>query len=394
MQEVTLKPGREKSLKNRHPWIFSGAIARTPQSVQTGETISIKSATGEFLAWGAISPESQIILRIWSFDPNEVIDDAFIFARVKEAILRRQRLTNSGVTDARRVIYGENDGLPGVIADQYASWLVVQFLSAGAEMHRKAIVAALDQLIPNEGIYERSDVDVRQKEGLPARAGLLKGDSVPPEIIIQENGLKLGLNIATGHKTGYYLDQRDNRAVIREFANDQEVLNCFSYSGGFGLFALDGGAKQVTAIDSSSDALGLNRRNLALNGLDSEKMELLQGDVFKWLRHYRDEGRQFDLIILDPPKFVENQKQLERGLRGYKDINWLAFRLLRPGGILFTFSCSGRVNDALFQKVVAGAALDAGRDAKIIRYLHQGEDHPVALNFPEGAYLKGLICQC
>jgi 23S rRNA (cytosine1962-C5)-methyltransferase len=280
-----------------------------------------------------------------------------------------------------------------LIIDRYADWLVCQFLSAGSEHWKNTIVELLQELFPGLSIYERSDVSVREKEGLPSRCGVLAGTEPPEHVEINENGMRLLVDIKGGHKTGYYLDQRDSRLAVRQWAEGRDVLNCFSYTGGFGVAALLGGAKHVLQMDSSEPALEIARKNAELNGLDPAASEYMCGDVFKELRRFRDSRRDFDLIILDPPKFIESRSQLEGGARGYKDINLLAFKLLRPGGLLFTFSCSGLMEMPLFQKIVADSALDAGRNGQILAVLNQSPDHPIALNFPEGAYLKGLLCR-
>jgi 23S rRNA (cytosine1962-C5)-methyltransferase len=294
---------------------------------------------------------------------------------------------------ALRLVNAESDGLPGVIVDRYGEYLVCQFLSVGAEYWRREIVTLLADLMPFAGIYERSDVDVREKEGLPLATGVLAGSPPPDLIEIDEYGVRFAVDVRSGHKTGFYLDQRDNRALVAEYAEGREVLNGFAYTGAFGVWALRGGAVKVTNVESSAAALDLARRNVELNGFDAERVENVAGDVFHVLRQYRDARRQFDLIVLDPPKFADSRSQIEKASRGYKDINLLAFKLLRPGGLLFTFSCSGLVTPDLFQKIVAGAALDSGRDVQIVRRMTQAPDHPVALNFPEGEYLKGLVCR-
>jgi 23S rRNA (cytosine1962-C5)-methyltransferase len=389
MISVILKRGREKSVLQRHPWIFSGAIGRVDGNPSSGETVSICAADGKPLALAAWSPESQIAARIWSFNPSETIDADFFRAKLQNAFAARPRINSNAV----RLVASESDGLPGLIVDRYADWLVCQFLSAGSEHWKNTIVELLQELFPGLSIYERSDVSVREKEGLPLRCGVLAGSEPPDQVEITENGMRLLVDIKAGHKTGYYLDQRDSRLAVRDWAEGRDVLNCFSYTGGFGVSALLGGAKHVLQMDSSEPALDIAKKNADLNGLDPEKSEYICGDVFKELRRFRDSRRDFDLIILDPPKFVESRGQLEKGARGYKDINLLAFKLLRPGGLLFTFSCSGHMEMPLFQKIVADAALDAGRSAQILSVLHQAPDHPVALNFPEGAYLKGLLCR-
>jgi len=391
--KIRIKKDREKSLLRWHPWLFSGAIEKVVGEPQAGETVELRAHDGRFLGRGAWSPQSQIIVRIWSFDEHEVIDADFFRRRLSQAIAQRETLFNPDVTDAVRLVNAESDGLPGLIVDRYGDYLVMQFLSAGAEFWREAIVQALADLKPVAGIYERSDVDVRGKEGLPLRQGLLWGSEPPEFITIHENSRRLLVDVRKGHKTGFYLDQRDNRQKITEFAAGREVLNCFAYTGGFAVAALSAGAAKVTNVESSADALEVLNRNVTLNGFDPAKVGNLTEDVFQTLRKFRDQGRSFDLIVLDPPKFAESKSQLERASRGYKDINLLAFKLLRPGGVLFTFSCSGQMAPELFQKIVADAALDAGKTAQIILRLSQSADHPTALSFPEGHYLKGLVCR-
>ncbi len=393
MAKVILKPGREESLLRRHPWIFSGAVARMDDVAVTGETVAVHASDGRWLARGAWSPQSQIRLRIWSFDEEAEVNRDFFLHRMEKAVKVRTDLHLSSVTTAYRLVNAESDALPGLIVDRYGDFLVCQFLSAGAEYWKMAIVSCLEDIFPGNTVYERSDADVRHKEGLLPVKGLLSGEMPPPMVEIHENGIHYLVDILNGHKTGFYLDQRDNRAHITGYTEHADVLNCFSYSGGFGLAALKGGAAAVINVDSSGEALNLAEKNASLNGIPSGVMENRTGDVFQVLRLFRDSARQFDVVVLDPPKFVSSMQQMDKGLRGYKDINLLALKLLRPGGFLFTFSCSGLVNDILFQKIVAGAALDAGRDVQVIAYLSQAADHPVALNFPEGRYLKGLLCR-
>ncbi|MBP9005336.1 MAG: class I SAM-dependent methyltransferase [Candidatus Marinimicrobia bacterium] len=390
--KVLIKKDREKSLLRHHPWLFSGAIERIEGEPQLGETVELRAHDGRFLGFGAWSPKSQIAVRIWSFNPEEEINADFFRRKLSLAVKRRESLFEPNKTDAVRLVNAESDGLPGLIVDRYNGYLVVQFLSAGAEFWRETIVSALTEICPVTGIYERSDVEVREKEGLELRRGLLQGNEPPELIEICENSRRFLVNIRNGHKTGFYLDQRDNRQKITEFSAEREVLNCFAYTGGFAIAALSAGAAKVTNIEASADALELLNRNVALNGFDSAKVENLTDDVFQVLRKFRDQGRSFDLIILDPPKFAESKSQIERASRGYKDINLLAFKLLQPGGILFTFSCSGQISPELFQKIVADSALDAGKSAQILAWLNQSADHPTALNFPEGHYLKGLVC--
>ncbi|MFO1323871.1 MAG: class I SAM-dependent methyltransferase [Burkholderiales bacterium] len=385
-----VKPGRDKSLRQRHPWVFSGAVDRVEGTPGSGDTVTVAAADGGFLAYAAWSPASQIRARAWSFDAAATIDAAFIARAVAAAAASRAALVGADHTGVR-LIHGESDALPGVVADRYDDVVVLQCLSAGAERWRDAIALALAGL-PGVGcVFERSDADVRTLEGLPARTGALVG-ALPPALTIREHGLAYRVDPVAGQKTGFYLDQRDNRALVRDVARDRRVLNAFCYSGGFTLAALAGGARSVLSVDSSADALALGRENVALNpALPAARNAWLEADVFTDLRRLRNEGAAFDLIVLDPPKFAPTAAHAERATRAYKDVNLLSLKLLSPGGLLATFSCSGGIDAALFQKVVAGAALDAGCDAQILRRLTASADHPVALNFPEGDYLKGLL---
>ncbi len=398
MASLLLKPGREKSLLRRHPWIFSGAVDCVDGNPAAGETVDLLSEKGDFLARAAYSPASQIRARVWTFDPSESVDESFFRKRIHASLVTRHTLNVARDTDALRLIHAESDGLPGLIVDRYANTLVAQFLAAGAEFWRETIADLLLELTGLQNLYERSDADVRELEGLSPRTGKLRGN--PPHVSrITEYGLQFNVDIQRGHKTGFYLDQRENRLKVRGLAEGRDVLDCFCYTGSFTVNALAGGAKSVLSIDSSAEVLSLCRENVALNSppssLHAPRSTLhttLEGDVFHLLRLFRDEGRSFDMIILDPPKFAPTAAQAEKAARGYKDINLLAFRLLRPGGLLATFSCSGGIDAALFQKIVASAALDAGVEAQIVEHLSQAPDHPVALTFPEGAYLKGLVC--
>ena len=390
MKRLFLKPGREKSLKRRHPWIFAGAVARIEGNPVSGETIEMCGADGALLAVAAYSPESQIRARVWDWCARE-IDAAFFRERITQAAQARTNLLASGVTNSVRLIHGESDGLPGVIADQYGDTVVVQLLAAGAERWRDAIADALEALPGVTCVWERSDADVRTLEGLPARSGLLRGDAPGGPIIVHEHGLQFKIEIEAGHKTGYYLDQRDNHLFLKHISKGYAVLDCFCYSGGYALNALCGGARTVTAIDSSGPALVLARENARLNKLSD--VEWIEGDVFQMLRKFRDAGRRFDIVVLDPPKLAPTAAHAEKASRAYKDANLLAFKLLNPGGVLMTYSCSGGVSADLFQKIIAGAALDAGVNARVEAWHHAAADHPLLLSFPEGEYLKGLVCR-
>ena len=401
LKKVVLRPKREASVRRRHPWIFSGAIASGEAG--RGETVEVVSAGGETLGYGSYSPASQIRVRMLSFDPKTVPDASFVEDLVRRAVARRADFFANAYTNAVRLVAAENDGLPGVVADSYDGWIVCQLTSAGADFWKPTIAAALMACVPGaKGVCERLDVDVRAKEGLDVASPVAEsGDGTvfavlageePPELVeIFEGGVKFLVDVRKGHKTGFYLDQRDARAAVGALANGMEVLNCFSYTGGFGLFARAAGAASVTQVDISKEALELARKNEALAHLCGTKMEYVEADVFQYLRKCRDSGKTFDLIVLDPPKFAESKSQVMKAARGYKDINLLAMKLLKPNGTLATFSCSGAMTQDLFDKVVAEAAQDAKRDFQVIARTRQGADHPVALAFPEGLYLKGSI---
>ena len=391
-KKIILKPGREKSVLLRHPWIFSGAIAQVVGDPDSGETVSLCASDGEPLAKAAYSPHSSIRARVWSFNPAASVNADFFRKRLHQAIQLREKLRVARESSAYRLVYAESDGIPGVIIDRYGEVLVIQLLTSGAEYWRDTIVNQVVELVKPQCVVERSDVDVRELEGLPLRKGILAG-SLPESLIeIKENKLRFLVDVLNGQKTGFFLDQRHNRCYLQNLAEGREVLNCFSYSGAFSVYALAGGASSVLAVETSEGALELAAKNLIVNGLDAARHESMAADVFHALRKLRDQSRAFDLVILDPPKFAPTAAQAERAARGYKDINLLALKLLRPGGLLFTFSCSGGISADLFQKIVTGAALDAGVNARIVARLAQAPDHPIALSFPESAYLKGLVC--
>jgi 23S rRNA (cytosine1962-C5)-methyltransferase len=377
-------------LRHRHPWIFSGAVERVDGDPGIGETVAVSGHDGAFLAWAAYCPQSQIRARVWSFDANETIDAGFMRRRLQAAIDRRSTLRAG--SDAARLVHAESDGLPGLIADRFGDTIVVQILSAGAERWRPLWGTALAELGGAKTVYERSDVEVRSLEGLQPQTGELVGD-VKGTVRICEDGIAYEVDVVGGQKTGFYLDQRESRALAGSLAADAEVLNAFCYTGGFSLSALKGGAKRVTSIDTSEDALQLARRNVDINALDAGKADWIAADVFAHLRKFRDQGRHFGLIVLDPPKFAPTEKHIANAARAYKDINLWAMKLLAPGGHLLTFSCSGAVGPDLFQKIVAGAASDAKVDLQIRRRLGASLDHPVSIHFPEGEYLKGLWLQ-
>ncbi len=394
-----LAPGRERSVLRRHPWLFSRAIARVEGEPRSGEVVAVYAADGTFLAWGDYSPASQIRVRLHSWHSSPP-DDAFWRERLRRAIERRAALPVDGPTDALRLVNAESDGLPGLIVDRYGEVIVLQFLTAGMEARRERIIALLAELLHPRTLYERSDVEVRRRERLPLRKGLLYGDPPPSRVEVWENGLRFLVDVVEGHKTGFYLDQRENRALLRRWVRARgrrgermRLLNVFAYTGGFSLYALEGGATEVVEIDSSAEALALGAEIRQLNGLGDAQIELREEDAFRALRTLRQEGRRFDFIVLDPPKFAFARKDVQRAARGYKDINLQALHLLEDGGMLFTFSCSGAIGADLFRKIVFGAAVDAGREVQVVATVRQGADHPVSLTFPEGEYLKGLVCR-
>jgi 23S rRNA (cytosine1962-C5)-methyltransferase len=389
MKTIKLREGKERSLLRRHPWVFQGSVASG--KADAGETVRVEADDGRFLAWASYSPTSMIRVRAWSFDEAERIDAAFFARRIATAVALRARLPIA--SDGVRLVHGEADGLPGLIVDRYGDLLSAQFLSAGTERWKGVIADALLAATGCTRLYERSDSGVRGLEGLEPKAGWLRGEGAT-EVTIREHGWRLSLDVVEGHKTGYYLDQRDNRAFFAESVRHYgltRVLNCYSYTGGFSVAALAGGAEQVVSVDSSAPALARATAHVAANGFDAARHEARDADVNQTLRDALKAGERFDAIVLDPPKFAPTASHAERASRAYKDINRLAFKLLAPGGMLFTFSCSGGIGPELFHKIVAGAAIDAQVDGAIVARLAAAPDHPQTLAFPEGEYLKGLV---
>ena len=395
MKLITLKAGRDKSAIRRHPWIFSGAIDTVSGDPEFGESVEVYAYNGDFLGIAAYSPTSQIRARFWSFFEKTKIDELFFEERLETAIqLRESRgFSISNPLSAFRLIYAENDGIPGCIIDKDGEYYSVEILAAGPEKHREIIYKVLAKKTGCKGIFERCDSDVRKKEGMEKRTGVVYGIVPETPIPMEENGIRFLIDIRNGHKTGYYLDQRDARKRIGELSSGKKVLNCFCYTGGFGLFALKGNASHVYQVDVSKSALKIAKELLIENKLPTAKATHTEADVFQYLRKCRDKGETFDLIVLDPPKFVEAKDHLQKGARGYKDINLLAMKLLSPNGMLATFSCSGLMDMSLFQKIIADAASDAKKDMQIIERFGQPADHPISLAFPEGQYLKGLLVQ-
>lgn len=401
---IVIQHGKEKPILNKHPWVFSGAIARVDHDPQPGDIVTLTNSRGAFLARGYYNPTSQIRVRILTWQ-DEPITRAWWHQQIRRAIAGRVQLQEeygSGTYNAARLINAESDYLPGLVVDRYGNWLVMQCLTYGIDARKQELAEILAEILSPDGIYERSDVDVRQKEGLGYHNGLLWGNEPPEYIEIEENTLRFPVDVRNGHKTGFYLDQRENRGWLHDtlyFESDiqdednRRVLNMFSYTGGFGLYALAAGVAEVVNVDSSAPSLKIAREIIEENGYEVERAKFIEGDAFDVLRDLAARGEQFDVVILDPPKFAQSQKQVEKATRGYKDLNLHAFKVIKPGGYLFTFSCSGAIDADLFQKVVFGALADSGRHAQVIRKLASSHDHPVALTFPEGEYLKGLICR-
>ncbi len=397
--DVILKPGKERSLRRRHPWVYDTAIGRIKGSPAPGETVAVCSHDGQWLAWAAYSPSSTLRARCWSFEESDRIDASWLAARVGEAVARRAHL--AAEADALRLVFGEADGLPGLIADRYAGQLVVQFQAAGVEAHRELLLDALVAATGCANVFDRSDSAGRAREGLPPVHGTARGVDPPLRIAIQEHGRHAWVDVRSGHKTGYYIDQRDNRQLAcalatrahQQLGHDIDALNCFCYTGAFSVALAAAGAARVLSIDSSAEALALAKENWRLNGLPEAVAQWQAANVFDALRSLRAEARSFDLIVLDPPKFAASHRHVERAARAYKDINLSALRLLARGGYLLTFSCSGAIGVELFQKIVAGAVIDAGVEAQLLRRLAAGEDHPLRMTHPEGEYLKGLLLQ-
>lgn len=390
---ISLKAGKEKAVRLGHPWIFSGAIAKEAKGIESGGLVDVVDAGGAFLARGYWNGHSQIRVRLLSRVPSDHLDDSWLFNRLNESYRRRDLWRHPG-TNALRIVSHEADLLPGLVVDQYANWVVFQILTAGAERWRSSLIQWIQTTLKPQGIVERSDEEIRRKEGLELRKELISGVIPEGGVPILENGIHYRVDVWDGHKTGFYLDQRVNRELVGRYAKNREVLNCFSYTGGFSVAAMQGGARSVISVDESRPALELAQQHMTLNGFAScGGLEFVSADVFAYLRQLKSEQRQFDFIILDPPKFASGGDTVQAACRGYKDLNLLAFKLLRPGGILATFSCSGLIPRDLFQKVVFGASLDAGCEVQALEFLSQAPDHPLLLTFPESLYLKGLICR-
>lgn len=390
MIDVILKKGKEKAAMLHHPWIFSGAIDKIKGKPLNGEIVKVCSASSEFLAYGYYNDQSRVALRLMEWDESKTIDKEWYQEKLRDAIASRKHLLNAD-TNTCRLVFSEADFLPGLIVDQYADFLSLQILSAGIENVKEEIIALLREELNPKGIFDKSDAGARKHENLEATQGLLWGETPPEFIEVRENGIAYHINIADGQKSGFYCDQRDNREILAAYSKGKNVLDCFCYSGGFTLNSLKHGATHVTSVDSSALAIETLAHNLELNGFDPAQQLSIQSDVNKQLRVFKDEGKKFDIVVLDPPKYAPSRSALDRAARAYKDLNRLGMLLLEKGGILATYSCSGAVDMETFKQIIAWAALDAGKEVQIIKQFHQPEDHPVRVSFPEGEYLKGLL---
>ncbi|MES2829028.1 MAG: class I SAM-dependent rRNA methyltransferase [Bacteroidota bacterium] len=390
MMDIILKKGKEKAAMLHHPWIFSGAIEKIKGKPENGEVVTVKSASGEFLAYAYFNDQSRVALRLLEWDESVNISTSWYHEKIKKAIASRKHLLNEE-TNTCRLIFSEADLLPGLIVDKYADFLSLQILSTGIDLVKHDIIEILRTELNPKGIFDKSDTGARKHENLEAAQGLLWGEQPPEFVAVKENGITYHINIADGQKSGFYCDQRDNRQILAAYTNGKKVLDCFSYSGGFTLNSLAKGAAEVTSVDSSALALETLQHNLKLNNFAEDKQTSIQSDVNKQLRLFKEEGRKFDVIILDPPKYAPSRSALDRAARAYKDLNRLGMLLLESGGILATYSCSGAVDMETFKQIIAWAALDAGKEVQIIKQFSQPEDHPVRTSFPEGEYLKGLL---
>ncbi|RWU07515.1 class I SAM-dependent rRNA methyltransferase [Pedobacter chitinilyticus] len=391
MVEIKLKKGKEKAVYQRHPWVFSGALDKVKGKPENGDVVKVLDAQGEFLAYGYYNDQSRVAVRLLEWDENVSIDEAWYEQKVNTAIDGRAHLLANEATTACRLIFSEADFLPGLIVDRYADFLSVQILSSGIEKAKDTIIKVLVKRLQPKGIFDRSDATARTHEGITAENGLLWGENPAEFIEVKENGIKYHINIAEGQKSGFYCDQRDNRSILASYSKGKTVLDCFSYSGGFSLNAFAQGAAEVTSVDSSALAIETLKQNMVLNQFDAAKHVAIQSDVNKQLRQFNDEGKKFDVVVLDPPKYAPSRSALDRAARAYKDLNRRGLMLLESGGLLATFSCSGAVDIETFKQIIAWAALDAGKEVQIIKQFCQPEDHPVRLSFPEGEYLKGLL---
>ncbi|MFN0291384.1 class I SAM-dependent rRNA methyltransferase [Pedobacter helvus] len=391
MVEIKLKKGKDKAVNQRHPWVFSGALDKIKGKPENGDVIRLLDANNDFLAYGYYNDQSRVAVRLLEWDENIGVDQAWYEQKIKTAIAGRAHLLADNDTTAARLIFSEADFLPGLIVDQYADFLSVQILSSGIEKAKDIIIAVLVELLQPKGIFDRSDATARTHEGITAENGLLWGEAPAEFIEVKENGIKYHINIAEGQKSGFYCDQRDNRKLLASYTKGKSVLDCFSYSGGFSLNAFAQGAAEVTSVDSSALAIETLKQNIAINKFDENKHIAIQSDVNKQLRQFNDEGKKFDVVVLDPPKYAPSRSALDRAARAYKDLNRRGLLLLESGGLLATFSCSGAVDIDTFKQIIAWAALDAGKEVQVIYQFCQPEDHPVRLSFPEGEYLKGLL---
>ncbi|MDB5159329.1 MAG: pseudouridine synthase [Mucilaginibacter sp.] len=393
MIDIILKKGKEKAVLQRHPWVFSGAIEQVKGKPANGDIVRLVNAKGDFMAYGFYNDQSRVALRLLEWDESITVNEDWFRHKVADAVAGRNELLSTGATNTCRLIFSESDYLPGLIVDKYADHLAVQVLTSGIEKMMPVIIDELQRLLNPKSVFDKSDASSRQHEGLETTNVVLFGDAPPESVEVKENNILYNINIAEGQKSGFYCDQRDNRKIVAGYAKDKKVLDCFSYTGGFTLNALQNGALSVTSVDSSALAIETLKENIKLNKLDTNKHTAIQSDVNKQLRVFKDEGELFDIIVLDPPKYAPSRSALDRAARAYKDLNRLGMLLLNSGGLLATYSCSGAMNMETFKQVIAWAALDAGKQVQFINQFCQPEDHPVRSSFPEGEYLKGLLCR-
>ena len=393
MIDVVLKKGKEKAVLQRHPWVFSGAIERVKGKPGNGAIVRLTDAAGKFMAYGFYNDQSRVALRLLEWDENAVVNEDWFRGAVAAAVSSRDSLLIDEYTNTCRLVFSESDYLPGLIVDKYAGHLAVQVLTSGMEKMMPVIIDELQTLLRPESIFDKSDASSRSHEGLETTNTSLTLNPPPEFVEVLENGIRYHINIAEGQKSGFYCDQRDNRKILASHAKGKKVLDCFSYSGGFTLNCLQQGAASVTSVDSSSLAIETLIQNLNLNNFDAKKVLVITSDVNKQLRKFREDGENFDIIVLDPPKYAPSRSALDKASRAYKDLNRLGMLLLNKSGLLATFSCSGAMDMETFKQVLAWAALDAGKQVQFIHQFCQPEDHPVRSSFPEGEYLKGLLCR-
>ena len=393
MVDVILKKGKEKAVLHKHPWVFSGALERVNGKPENGEIVRLVDAKGAFMAYGFYNNQSRVALRLLEWDEAAEVDEQWFRDKISTAVQSRFNLLEDGSTNTCRLIFSESDYLPGLIVDKYADYLSVQVLTSGIEKMLPVIIHQLNKLLKPTGIFDKSDAASRLHEGLATENMVLAGQHPPDRLAVKENNIIYNINIAEGQKSGFYCDQRDNRKITANYVKNKKVLDCFCYTGGFTLNALKNGAASVTCVDSSGLAIETLKENILLNNFKEANVTTFTSDVNKQLRKFKEDGELFDVIVLDPPKYAPSRSSLDKATRAYKDLNRLAMLLLNKGGLLATYSCSGAMDMETFKQVLAWAALDAGKQVQFIYQYCQPQDHPIRASFPEGEYLKGLLCR-